>query len=149
MRLLKVISPSTNRSPVAFQIRQTDEGINVDRILSHDRDGVNLQLFRVTSLLRRRKLIVASVAVCVMLIFLGGTAVIKPSYLAEATLLIDPKREDIAKLETGGSAPIDMAQIIEIAMQNSIQTLGGQRLTWELIAKMNLRSDPDFNPLLD
>jgi len=67
--------------------------------------------------------------------------------MAEATILIDPKRENVAKLDSG-QQPQDVAQITETAVLNAIQTLNAPRFARALIDKLNLRDDPTLNPLL-
>ena len=94
--------------------------------------------------LRARIGLIVRVAVLVVAAAVVIVSVLPTRYTSSAVLMIDPRKNTVADLSSVLSAlPTDPA-----SLQNQIQVLQSRDLAAEVIAKLKLYDDPEFNGAL-
>lgn len=88
--------------------------------------------------------LIASVTVAVVALAVVVVTLLPTRYTSSSVVMLDPRKNTIADLNAVLSAlPTDPASI-----QNQIQILQSRDLAAEVIAKLDLYDDPEFNPAL-
>lgn len=99
----------------------------------------NLQMLR--RLLSRRKYLILSIVVGIVVATWIALNFITPLYTSTATLLIDPQNNN--PLQTRLSGPVDLTDV-----QDEIEVLRSTSLLTKVADTLDLYHDPEFNPTL-
>ena len=118
------------------------QGINENSAAPRPSDGPSLS--DILAGLRARLGLIASVTAVVVALAVVVVTLLPTRYTSSSVVMLDPRKNTIADLSAVLSAlPTDPASI-----QNQIQILQSRDLAAEVIAKLGLYDDPEFNPAL-
>ena len=96
------------------------------------------------AVMRKRAALVRNVALGVIGLTLFVLLVLPSTYTGSAVVMLDPRKNNVAGLSSVLSElPTDPASV-----QNQIQILMSRDLAGEVIQRLDLESDPEFNPAL-
>src|SRR3569832_2459738 len=106
--------------------------------------GASMELADILAILRARLGLVCCVVVVVFVFVLVVVLLLPTHYSSSSVVMIDPRKNTVADLSAVLSAlPTDPA-----SLQNQIQILESRDLAAEVIAKLKLYDDPEFNAAL-
>jgi len=103
--------------------------------------GASLELADLVAILRSRAGLILRVAALVIALAAVAVFLMPAKYSSSAAVMLDPRKNTVADLSSVLSAlPTDPASV-----QNQIQVLESRDLAAEVIAKLKLYDDPEFN----
>jgi succinoglycan biosynthesis transport protein ExoP len=106
--------------------------------------GASFELADILAVLRARLGLICRVAALVIAVAVVVVLVLPTKYSSSSVVMIDPRKNTVADLSAVLSAlPTDPA-----SLQNQIQLLQSRDLAAEVIARLKLYDDPEFNPAL-
>ncbi|MEJ1968164.1 MAG: exopolysaccharide transport family protein [Rhizomicrobium sp.] len=120
------------------------QGVNPQSNLPARPPGASYELADILAALRARLGLIVRVAAAVIAVAVVAVLLLPTRFSSSAVVMIDPRKNTIADLSAVLSAlPTDPA-----SLQNQIQILQSRDLAAEVIAKLKLYDDPEFNPFL-
>ena len=96
------------------------------------------------SILRRRIGIVGAATGAVLVLTLAFILIVRPSYTATATVLIDPHRSQV--INFNDTANVQNSSPDEAAVQSQVLLMQSTEVLRGVVKSLNLTSDPDFSP---
>lgn len=110
----------------------------------HSNPAVPASVADILAGLRARLGLIFSVAAAVVALAIAVVTMLPTRYTSQSVVMLDPRKNTVADFSSVLSAlPTDPASI-----QNQIQVLTSRDLAAEVIAKLKLYDDPEFNPWL-
>ncbi len=120
------------------------QGINPYPDQPRARDAAPLELADILAMLRSRLGLILRVTLLVVAIAVMIALMLPTRYVSSAVVMLDPRKNTVADLSAVLSAlPTDPA-----SLQNQIQILYSRDLAAEVIGKLKLYDDPEFNGAL-
>jgi uncharacterized protein involved in exopolysaccharide biosynthesis/Mrp family chromosome partitioning ATPase len=118
------------------------QGVNPQLVSPPPRPpGASFELADIFAILRARLALICQVAAVVIAIAVFVALLLPTRYSSSSVVMIDPRKNTVADLSAVLSAlPTDPA-----SLQNQIQILQSRNLAAEVIAKLGLYDDPEFN----
>ncbi len=118
------------------------QGINPN--VTSQRDRPSLSIAELLAVLRSRAGLIVRITVLVVAAAIVVVSLMPTRFTSSAVVMLDPRKNTIADLSAVLTAlPTDPA-----SMQNQIQVLQSRDLAAEVIAKLKLYDDPEFNGTL-
>lgn len=110
---------------------------------NEEREG-SFDVHRLVNIFRRRKVVFFGVAVSIVAAAVCVTIAKVPIYVATAQLVIEPGHRDLADVTSALSGtPADSTTV-----DTQVEVLRSPAITQNVIAKLGLDRDPEFNPAL-
>lgn len=100
------------------------------------------ELRQITGMIMQRALLGLGVASLVFLVMMAVAINIPPKYTATGAILIEPKRENLARTE----APQQGMQPDTSAVDTQVELLRSHALAESVVRRLRLDQDPEFNP---
>ncbi|MBL6854621.1 MAG: hypothetical protein ISS15_15080 [Alphaproteobacteria bacterium] len=120
------------------------QGVNPQSATAPRPPGASMELADILAILRARLGLICRVAASVIAIAVVVVLLLPTRYSSSSVVMIDPRKNTVADLSAVLSAlPTDPA-----SLQNQIQLLQSRDLAAEVIAKLKLYDDPEFNAAL-
>jgi len=101
-----------------------------------------LDLNRLVAAFKRRLRLMIGVAAAVFLLVVLATAQMTPKYTATAEVLLDPRKEAVADMQSVVSQLPASSQ----AVDTEAQVIQSRSVAEKVVAKLKLDQDPEFNP---
>src|SRR5690348_5699850 len=120
------------------------QGVNPQPVPPPRPSGASFEPADILAVLRARLGLICRVAAVVIAIAVIVVLLLPTRYLSSSVVMIDPRKNTVADLSAVLSAlPTDPA-----SLQNQIQILESRDLAAEVIGKLKLYDDPEFNAAL-
>ena len=120
------------------------QGINPNLDAPTNAQAASFEFADVLAILRARSGLILRVTALTVAIAVVIVSLLPTRYMSSATVMLDPRKNAVADLSAVLSAlPTDPA-----SLQNQIQILESRDLAAEVIAKLKLYDDPEFNGAL-